>query len=411
MMGLTGFEYGSKRVSTNSDVKIANAVKIYTELRGSGGMSKSELANRVHLSFASVSNMCTTLEQSGLVKVTDNVRSTGGRKAAMVQFVPDFACSLVIDMHHTQHIYMGLLDLENRLEDYTRFEVSPDDTLETVLDHITLAYNQLCGGRKRNLLGVSIGISAVLDPKTGMVLQSSNPIFERVQLPRYLTEVFPNTVVLVENDANLAGLSNLSLIMKTDPSIKNLLFIFFTQGIGLGIVIDQKLYRGTNGFAGELGHLKVSGISKVCKCGGTGCLRTVATLESIAQDLGEIDKVMSLESTTIYAADLARRYAAGETAVVKRVDLTALKIGEVMADLFDLFNPQEIILGGNMSELFPHISQTIKQQCRALSNLAREVDLMIRFVSRTTYELVLTGGSEKLFQFWVEHFFPEIPSV
>jgi len=197
--------------------------------------------------------------------------------------------------------------------------------------------------------------------------------------------------------------------MKTDPSIRNLLFIFFTQGIGLGIMIDGRLYRGTNGFAGELGHLKVSGVQKVCsKCGGTGCLRTVATLESIAQDLGELDMLMSMKSSVDYAKDLAERYKSGDSAVIERVNLSALKIGEVMADLFDLFNPQEIVLGGNMSELFPYISGTIKNQCRSLSNLAREVDLMIRFIDRPTYDLVMTGGSEKLYQHWLETAFPKL---
>ncbi len=394
------------RFSTNIDVKIANAVKIYSVLRKSEGMTKSELAHKVRLSFASASKICTALEESGLVVVKENIRSTGGRKAAKVSFCQDRAYTLAIDMHHTQHIYLGIINLRNELKKSVRFEVSEHDTLETILAHVKESYIKLSNGDEPDLLGVSVGISAVHDPNTGILLQSSNPIFERVQLRRYLEEIFPGKLILVDNDANLAGLSQR---MKSEVSGKNLLFLFFSQGIGLGIMIDGILYRGSNGFAGELGHLKVSGVNKLCKCGGTGCLRTIATLESIAQDLDELEIIQSMESSVTYAELLSKRYASGEKVVVERLNITALKLGEVMADLFDLFNPEEIILGGNMSKIFPYIIHIIKQQCRTLSNLATEVDLQIRYVDQPTYELVLAGGSEKMFQHWLKTTFPKLP--
>lgn len=395
-------------ISTNIDVKSRNAVKIYSELRKSSCLSKSQLAQKVNLSFASVSNMCSWLDEAGFVKVEENAHSTGGRKAAKISFCSEYAYTLSIDIHHTQHIYMGLIDLQNELKRYVRFEVDEDDTFEQIMENLEKGYHELVKAENIRLLGVCAGISAVLDPHTGILLQSSNPVFERVQLQRYLSELFPGKPVLVDNDANLAGLSHLSDMNRYDSKGKNLLFIFFTQGIGLGIMIDGHLYRGSNGFAGELGHLKVSGITKKCKCGGIGCLRTIATLESIAQDLGESDLLRSTKSSVDYAEQLSKRYLSHEKAVVERIDLMAVKVGEVMADLFDLFNPQEIVLGGNISKLAPHIYQTIKQQCRSLSNLATEVDLLVRIIDRPTYDLVLTGGGERMFQNWLEKSFPEL---
>jgi len=395
-----------KNVSTNIDVKTANSIKIYSLLRGLDNSTKSELAHKVGLSFASVSNICTNLEKEGLVSVKEKKHSTGGRRAAWVSFSPDRVYSLVIDMHHTQHIYLGLVNLRGKIKKMIRFEVLKQDSLETILINIKNAFLEIYKGEKTELLGVSVGISAVHDPNTGVLLQSTNPVFERVQFSRYLEEIFPEKIILFDNDANLAGLS---LRERSGLLKENRLFLFFTQGIGLGITIKGRIYRGSNGFAGELGHLKVSGVEKVCKCGGTGCLRTVATLESIAYDLDEIEIIKSMESTVIYAAQLADRYAAGEKKVVDRLNLTAVKLGEVMADLFDLFNPGEIILGGNMGLIFPHIIHLVKQKCRTLSNLATEVDLQIRYVSQPTYELVLAGGSEKLFQYWLENIFPRLP--
>jgi len=395
-----------KSVSNNIEVKIANAEKIYADLRGSGGMTKSQLAYSVGLSFASVSNMCTTMEQAGLVKVQENVRSTGGRKAARVSFIADHAFSLVIDLHHTQHAYLGLVDLTNRIHKTVRFEVDSQDRLETILAKIQNSYVELGVEIGQKILGICVGISAVHDPSTGILLQSSNPVFENVQLKRYISEIFPDKIVLVDNDANLAGMSQM---MHSAAIKKNLLFIFLTQGVGLGIMIDGKLYRGSNGFAGELGHIKVSGVSKQCKCGGIGCLRTVATLESIAQDLNELDILHGTGTSSEYAASLASRYIGNDQRVIERVNLSAQKLGEVMADLFDLFNPQEIVLGGNMSALFPQLKQIMRDQCRRLSNLATAVDLQIRYIDIPTYELVLSGGAERMFQYWLETAFPKYP--
>ena len=391
-----------KSVTTNLDVRIANAEKLYSVLRLSGDMTKSQLAQQVNLSFSSVSNICTDMEKIGLVTVTDTMRSTGGRKAARVSFCPDFFYTLVIDMHHTQHVYLGLINLKNEICDHTRFEVSQEDSLETILSHIKESFSVLQKDKTSKVLGICVGVSAAYDPVSGSLLQSSNPVFEGVQLKRHIAELFPEKMVIIDNDANLAGLSQM---MKETLAGKNLLSIFFSQGIGLGIVINGKLYRGTNGFAGELGHIKVSGLTKVCKCGAIGCFRTIATLESIAQDLGESTKLHDCSTSVEYATDLAIRYASRDALIVDRLDKTALKIGEVMAELFDLFNPQEIVLGGNMGPLFPYMKQIITKRCRELSNLARAVDLQIRYIEGTSSDLVLTGGGERMFQYWLESSF------
>lgn len=391
-----------KHVKTTLDIKIANAVKVYSELRKYPGLTKSQLAQQVDLSFASVSKMCGYLEDLGLVSVVENVSSTGGRKAAEVTFNPEGAYTVAVDIHHTQHIYMSLVNLRNEVKETLRFEVAPEDTPETIVPMIREAFEKLNSGSKVPILGIGVGISAVQEPNTGLLLQSTNPVFERVNLRDLLSEEFPGVLVTVDNDANLAGMADRS------AQASNRLFLFFTEGVGLGIMIGGKLYRGSNGFAGELGHLKVSGVDTPCKCGGKGCLRTVATLESIARDLGEADRFKEEPLSTAYARRLAQRYREEDRAVIERVDLTAAKIGEVMAELFDLFNPEEIVLGGNMGELFKLTNPIIRGQCRRLSNLAGEVDLKIRFLDRPTYELVMAGIGEKMYQHWLENVFPAL---
>ncbi|AEC02685.1 ROK family protein [Parasphaerochaeta coccoides] len=393
-----------KNITNNKEVKIANVAKIYSLVRMQGEQSKSQLAVQAGLSFVSVSNICNALVEAGLFKVIDTLESTGGRKAACIAFVPDYAYTIVIDLHHTQHGYVALVDLVGNICRSERFDIMVEDTLETVLGNIKHAYSKLLPVPAPRILGVCVGVSAVLNEKTGLVLQSSNPLFERVQVGRHIEELFPNLHVIVENDANLAGLSQVM-----ERSVRNRLFLFFTQGIGMGITINGQLYKGADGFAGELGHIKVTGNDRQCKCGHHGCLRTVATLESIASDLGEADVLIASETSTDYAYQLARRYTEGEKAVIERVDYAAEKIGEAIAALSDLFNPQEIVLGGNQGVLFPLIRQQIWLSCRSYSKLARSVDTSVRTIDKSAHELVIIGSGERMFGHWLENSFMLVP--
>ncbi len=391
--------------SNKVNLKDLNVKRIYNILRENSQMTKSELARESHLSFVSVSKICSSLEESGLVEVSDKGARTGGRKAALITFKPDSLWSIAIDIHRTDHMEMGILDLNNKIIDRKGFEIPESVNLEEILHLIEEGIRILSLEGARIIIGICIGISAVYDPKSSILLQSSNSIFERVNLVRYLQEKLPEHHFIIENDANLASLSQAGL-----PShVNNQLFLFFTQGIGLGIIINGELYRGTNGFAGELGHIKVTGFSKSCKCGGNGCFRTVATLYSIAEDLGELNLLKKIKNKK-YSEQLLNRYMNEERDVVDRVNLTIEKIGEVLADLFDLFNPEEIILGGNMTSILSHQISSIRKGCRQLSNLAREVDIQIRVMDKPSNDLVLQGAGERVFRYWFDFEFSPVSS-
>ena len=391
-----------RNISTNKYLKIANSTKVYSLIRERKELSKSQLSLQSGLSFSAVSKICNSLVDEGMLMASETLESTGGRKAACIELVPDYAYTLAIDLHHTRHGYVGLVDIAGRISRSERFPVFPDDTLEAILNRISLAASHIMPDPEPRFLGVCAGVSAVISKDSSLAQRSSNPVYDGVNLRRHIENLFPGTTVIVDNDANLAGLSEMTL----HPS-DNRLFIFFTQGLGLGITINSELYRGTNGFAGEFGHMKVTGNDRLCKCGNHGCLRTVATLESIASDLGEESRLEGAATSTAYSDDLAKRYSAGEEAVVKRVDYAAEKIGEAIATLSDLFNPREIVLGGNLGKLFPLIRQQIWASCRVYSKLARSVDASIRTIEEPTHELIMRGAGERMFGYWLEHSFME----
>ena len=396
-----------KSVVTTSDVRSANMLKVYLTLRDHGPLTKRALAQDTDLTFASVSSICNQLLELELITNEEKSISTGGRNAAMYSFSPNYAYFLVVDLHHTEFLTIGLVNFSKEVVKNYKINFPCESTLEDLLRIINEGYANLKQGMQGKIACMLVCVSAVYNQQTKMILQSSNPILERVNLAMHLREHFPSIPILIENDANLVAYSQHDLFNSRN---KDLLFVFFTQGIGLGIIIDGKLYRGANGFAGELGHLQVSGVDTVCdKCGQVGCLRTVAPLASIARDLGDIEMLRTLGSQA-YCEHLIEQSAENKL-VQKRIHLAAEKIGVLLAELFAIMNPNQIILGGNNWKLFPMMSQTIKESCRGVSNLAREVDIQISFLHHSCNELIFQGASEKGFRHIIEtgipfeHFF------
>lgn len=387
-----------RTVLNTVDMKIGNMLLLYATLRRKGLMSKRDLSSRTGLSFASVSNACNQLASWNLLKLHEAMTSTGGRKAATLSINENYAYSFVIDLHHTHVMYVGLADLYNNVFEKRAAPIYENDSLDSLLKRISEECHAIADNSGARIFGMCVGISAVQN--NDVVLQSNISCLEGVNLKRHLSELFPEMMIVVENDANLSALSQ---IMQAENTQKNLLFIFLSEGVGLGIVINGSLYKGSNGFAGELGHMKVTGVDKRCKCGSMGCIRMVATLGSIAADLGEYDVLRKMDHVQEYAATLHTRFVQNVSNVKKRVILCGQKIGEVCAALYDIFNPQEILIGGDMGILFSDLDPIIRQQCRSMSKLARYTDLQVSFLETPTEDLIMKGAGEWVCHMWEQN--------
>jgi predicted NBD/HSP70 family sugar kinase len=385
-----------KKLTNTMDIRVSNAISILQMLRHHPSKTKSKLALDTGLSFSSSSNIASILVDKGLLKIDENSLSTGGRKAACLSFNGDFAYAVVLDLHDNRTGYLGLVNMSNEIVKIVSFDIKSSDTLDDIQIKISKANDELMKGVTIPIIGVCCAIAAVFLANSNIVLSCSNPVFEGVNIVSIVRDLFNHEFVVIENDANLAILAH-----SFDEESASKISIFLTQGVGMGIMINNQLYTGKDGIAGELGHMKVRGESRTCKCGHQGCLRLFIPLESIAYDLGEIKYLEEGLSNMEYASQLAKRYIEGESAVIERVDLAKQKLGETLAQLLDIFNPNEFIICGNMSQLFKIIEPGVKEICRDYSKLAKTFDAKITFDTTVPNKIMLIGGSERLFNQWL----------
>ena len=210
-----------------------------------------------------------------------------------------------------------------------------------------------------DIKAVSLGIPGSLNPYTGVVGVAPNIGLRNFPLKEKLQEKI-SIPVLIENDVNLGALG----IQKfgVAKNAKNVLVIFIGTGIGGALIIDGRIYRGSNYVAGEIGHILVKKNGPVCGCGNKGCFEAVASRSAIVK---EIEKDMKSKKKTILnklkspkkpikSGMLAQAIKANDKLVIKHISSACSTIGIVLANLTNLMNFDMIVLGGGLVEALDH---------------------------------------------------------
>ncbi|MCG8479167.1 MAG: ROK family protein, partial [Spirochaetales bacterium] len=206
------------------------------------------------------------------------------------------------------------------------------------------------------LEAVGIAVPGPIDLDRGVVLDTPNVGISNFPLVDRLSGEL-GCAVLLENDVN-AGLWG-EYVAGAAKGMRNVVGIFPGTGIGGGLILDGKLYRGKSGAAGEIGHITVQTDGRRCGCGNHGCLETVASKTAIARDLVLLamngqSKVLAEAGATdirlIKSGLIAKALEAGEPAVAAVVAQAARFLGVGMAAMVNTFDPEMVVIGGGLVE-------------------------------------------------------------
>jgi predicted NBD/HSP70 family sugar kinase len=248
-----------------------------------------------------------------------------------------------LDFGHA-HLRAAVADLAGQVlaEEHRGLQVdnSPDEALTAaaqefhrLLDRIAVA----AGG----VVGVVMGLPSPVERGTGRVVTNSilpgwinhtpaRELQQRIQLP-----------VVLDNDANLAALGELTY--GAAVGMRNFVYVKASSGIGTGLVLDGRLYRGETGTAGELGHVHAEPNGAVCRCGNRGCLETLVAVPHILASLQHMHR------DPLTMADVVELVAAGDMSARRVIVDAGRAIGRVLADMCNLLNPGMLVLGGELA--------------------------------------------------------------
>ncbi|WP_210505450.1 ROK family protein [Naasia sp. SYSU D00057] len=313
-------------------------------IRAGRASTRGDVLEQTGLSRMTVAGRIDALLDAGfLVERNGTDRIAAGRPSRRLQFNTARA-SLLAATVDTTHTTVALTDLAGHVQQDARIDVAVADgpyaTLHAILDSAQglLARAGLTPDR---LSGMGISVPGPVDPDTGRPSQPPiMPGWDAYPIPDHLHDAL-GVPILVANDADAAALGEQRA---AHPESRSLCFLKVSSGIGTGIVIGGQVYVGTDGGAGDIGHVKLAGHDDaVCQCGAHGCLAAVASGRAIARALSALGKPAAS------ASDVSAYLAAGDSDAARLTQAAGREIGEVVATVVSLLNPGEVVIGGTLA--------------------------------------------------------------
>jgi glucokinase-like ROK family protein len=354
--------------------------------------SRLELARLADLSPSSITAIVQRLIKKGLVVESEPATSQLGRRPVPLQVRRDAAYLLGVDLG-SFFLRVVITDVNGEIIYRSQARTDMKVGRERVLEKTFLSIHQAIresGIPQKLIKGIGIAHSGVIDSEAGVVLSYPRPgqmaEWKNVPLRERFEKEF-DLPCLLEDSVRTATIAEKRF--GAGRELGDFLYVDVGMGIGAGIFLDGKLYRGAGGRAGEFGHITVNENGPLCSCGNTGCLETVASCAAIIQNVrtaiekgidSKIREATGGDLEQVSVEQIARASAEDDSLAYRVLQRAASYIGIGLANLVNLLNPRVVIFGGALFREAPQLiadplRRIIKQM--SLEKSAQEVQLLV----------------------------------
>jgi glucokinase-like ROK family protein len=325
-------------------------------LRDSGPVSRAELADRFDVPRQRMLAEIDALTQAGWVCDAGFAASRGGRRSTLVALSPEIRFAAV-DLGASSvdvEIVNGRLEPIAARSETIDIRSGPKAVLATVNDILGKFRAE---GAFQRLNAIGIGVPGPVSFRDGVpVSPPIMPGWDRYPVRDVLAREHGCPVV-VDNDVNIMALGE--VYGGVAHAATNLLFVKIGTGIGCGIYLGGEVYRGSDGCAGDIGHIKVEDNGPQCACGNVGCLEALFGGAALARDATAEARAGSstmlaerlAANDTVTASDVADGAAAGDPVCIRLIRDGGRRVGNVLAGLVSFINPSMIVIGGGLAAL------------------------------------------------------------
>lgn len=357
-------------------VKIQNRNLILKLIYERGSISRQEISRIIGLTPATVTNITGELLDEGFITELPSFEEQrgSGRKAIPLAVNPSSGYVIGVDIG-PRVVRIGTSDLLGHLSNIETFQYDNrlgENLLEIIIERLKLLKED------RNILGIGIGIPGLVDSISGELRFSPNLGWKNLKVAEPIRDALGLPVV-VENNVKAMALGE-KWFGKGKKS-NNFVLVYVSLGIGAGIIIDGRIYRGANNGAGELGHTVVSEDGEVCNCGKRGCLETFASARAIVKGFKGVPEDEDADIDEIRVA-LDR----GDAKALEIVEKAGYYLGVGISNLVNMFDPELIILSGRVVRLGKALLEPMRKSLESrlfstdkvrieLSELGKEIGL------------------------------------
>jgi predicted NBD/HSP70 family sugar kinase len=349
-------------------------VSLLIELvRRAGAVSRADLARQSRLSAPTVSNIVDKLIKRGIFNEVSLAPSSGGRPPVLLSIDPKAGYVIGIKLR-ADGLTTVVCDLDAQVvasrETEASFVGNPAAAILAIEQAVLRVLRDAVVPQSK-VLGVGIGLPGIIDTDRGICnfshllwwrdVDLAGPLRKRLGLP-----------IWVDNDVNTLAVAEKWAGDALDA--RDFVTLSVGRGVGLGIVIDRSLYRGANGAAGEFGHIIVEPGGAKCECGRFGCLEAIVGEGALRRNVGE---QLGRDLTRSELISLIRN---GDSVAMTVVENAGRRLGQAVANMMTLLNPELLIICGEGTELgatfLDPIVAAVREQ--TFGDLGRTVDVKVQ---------------------------------
>ncbi len=340
-------------------------------LRHNRELTKSELVDYSDFSRTKITSCIDSLVVKKILVANEATSYSGGRRSK--SFRVNERLGLVAG------IQMGAVDFDLGIADFSGKVIAQGSAAAAVKDGPIATLGKACselesmvranGLGAADVMGIGIGVPGPVDFSVGTVVSPPiMPGWDRYPIIETVQQWFPYANVVIDNDVNVIALGEVSL--GAARGLSNLIAVKIGTGIGAGIICDGRIYRGSNGCAGDIGHICVDKDGPVCACGNKGCLEKLAGGAGISERalLGARDGRSPVllaryerNGGLLRTEDVGAAAVEGDPFAIEIIRDSGRLVGEVLAALVNFYNPEMIVIGGGVSHLGDLLLSSIRQ--------------------------------------------------
>ena len=335
-----------------------------------GNSTILELSKTLDLSVPTVTKMIDEMCQQGILNEFGKMETNEGRHPHLYGLNPEAAYFVGVDIKNSG-VNLGLINFNgDLLEDHINAPYHFDNSLEGLhaLCRVINDFVDHCQVERDKIANVNVNVSGRVNPESGY----SYSWFNLGEQPLTVTmSQLTGLHVTIDNDTR--AMTYGEYLRGNNQAKRDILFVNVSWGLGLGIIIDGKVYTGKSGFAGEFGHTPVFDNEVICHCGKKGCLETEDSGSAIHRKLqariaaGEnsiLAEAMARDPQSVTLETIIDAVGREDMLCIELVEEVGSILGKQVAGLINLLNPELVIVGGLLSMTGDYLLQPLRTAMR-----------------------------------------------
>lgn len=357
--------------SKSSDLKR----RLIAYLISNGPMTITDISKYLGLSIPTTTKIINECVKAQAMMDYGKLETSGGRYPQLYGLHPDAAFFVGVDIKH-EYINIGIIDFVGDIR-YTAYDLpfQLEDTPEC-LDALCVLVKErieVSGYKLRDILNINFNIPGRINPMTG---ESHNYFrFDKTKTLAKTLEVKMGTSVSLDNDTRGMTYGEYTQGVCSEKDPRSILYFNISWGVGLGIILDRKIFLGKSGFSGEIGHITAFDNQLICHCGKKGCFETevsgIALQRMIVERIkgGENSKLTPLVEAgkPITLTNIVQAAIEEDVLVLELLGELGSKLGRQIASLINVINPEMVVIGGTLSQTGDYLLQSIQTVVRTYS--------------------------------------------